>query len=668
MLMDRTTEEIAHFVGLFAVTDEGARYREFFDKFMAAKHLPDDLPSLPALQLDFSAPYLLEGYDPGIAYRPFAPDIVPWSSWTFVEIDSPEIKLKSGAALPNPRLPDLGPAHSAASAKQVIVDIDPLGSVANYMHQGISLSDNDYFSVGSHGLAFRPDRVSDEGIVRLYEAASRISPIPDVEMPGSAEAFAEFARLTADALAAYDPKEQGGSSETESLFVKKDFCLEGTFVNGQEGDAPKLEDFFSFEERSKSGPHSDEPFKPNVTITEHGIVIKDSVTLETGDNVLVNDVVLKNVWTGATVTAVVGDHFEINAIIQINAWWDSDAITDAIASWQKPPSATEAFNIATFERYDPSAEEPDGQDDPDPTFPSYWAVTEIKGDLMIVNWLQQLTFMKDNDIGVVSSSGVTSYVYSGGNTALNGVSLYELGFAYDLIIVGGCVYDLNIIKQLNLMADSDMVGAVAGFQTDGSGTYSTSDNLLWNQAHIYNVGSSGPYEALPAGYQNTAAALANGLHEIDDGVLTDPAFAGQGALRVLYIEGDLVNVQYAEQTNILGDDDQIALALSESGAYADAEWSVATGKNVLINNAAIVDLDSLGKTYVGGEQYSQDLLVQADIISTDPMYGESPDVLVNEAIAFLDDSVDDPAGGNNYMPDNLTTDDAHSDGLHSMIG
>ncbi|WP_348240603.1 hypothetical protein, partial [Salmonella enterica] len=73
-------------------------------------------------------------------------------SWTFVEIDSPEIKLKPGAALPNPRLPDLGPAHSAASAKQVIVDIDPLGSVANYMHQGISLSDNDYFSVGSHGL------------------------------------------------------------------------------------------------------------------------------------------------------------------------------------------------------------------------------------------------------------------------------------------------------------------------------------------------------------------------------------------------------------------------------------------------------------------------------------------------------------------------------------
>ncbi|MGH6860832.1 MAG: ABC transporter transmembrane domain-containing protein, partial [Phyllobacterium sp.] len=64
-------------------------------------------------------------------------------------------------------------------------------------------------------------------------------------------------------------------------------------------------------------------------------------------------------------------------------------------------------------------------------------------------FFQQLTFMQDDDIGVISSSGATSYVYSGSNTATNGISVYEMGFAYDLIVIGGSAYDVNIIEQLN---------------------------------------------------------------------------------------------------------------------------------------------------------------------------------------------------------------------------
>ena len=53
---------------------------------------------------------------------------------------------------------------------------------------------------------------------------------------------------------------------------------------------------------------------------------------------------------------------------------------------------------------------------------------------------------------------------------------------YDLIIVGGNIYDANIIHQLNVLVDNDMIGAVEGFETNGEGSLSSAGNLLWNQA------------------------------------------------------------------------------------------------------------------------------------------------------------------------------------------
>src|SRR5690606_12022420 len=115
-----------------------------------------------------------------------------------------------------------------------------------------------------------------------------------------------------------------------------------------------------------------------------------------------------------------------------------------------------------------------------------------------------------------------------------------------------------------------------------------------------------------------------------------------------------------------GDSDQLALAMHNSGLYTSSDWTVTTGNNALLNLAAITDLDSLGKTYVGGTQYSQELLVQADIISTDPDFGwQNPDALVNEALAFLSDDSDDAedtcADGGYLLPED------QADGLQSML-
>ncbi|MBS3648581.1 hypothetical protein KEU06_08055 [Pseudaminobacter sp. 19-2017] len=674
MLLDRATEAIAHFIGLFSNTVEEARQREAFEQFTAAKGDPGSLKPLPNVELALSVAYEFEGFDPGLVYRPVAPDIISWTNWSSVDFNSQGLSLRPISV--QPEFAHAGRSVASLSAKQATVEIEPLGSVANYLHQGIALADNDYFGVGGHGLTFAPQPAGDGNVFKLLDASSSLSPIPDPGMPGNAMALAKFATETAQALNDFNQDMIAGhigeldGLTAQNTLIEKAESLEGTFVNGRADEAPDLEDYFSLEARREAGPHPEEAFKPNVTITDDGVKIDASVTLDTGSDVLINNAVLKNMWTASTVTAVVGDHIEINAIIQMNAWTDSDMVPAALGGWNKSLAETMAFNIGIFERIENSADKDEPDAEVSKSFPKYWAVTEVTGDLMIVNWLEQITFMKDNDIGILSSSGATSFVYSGSNSAFNSTSIYELGIGYDLIVVGGSVYDVNLIQQVNILSDNDVIGAVPGFETTGEGAYSTSGNLLWNQAQIYNVGTGGPYEALPADYQETADKLAAGKQDIEDGVLSDDAFAGQTALRVLHIEGDLVNFQYVKQTNILGDEDQIALAMHESGAYSDAKWSVTTGNNALINNAAIVDLDSLGKTYVGGDQYSQDFLFQADIIQQDPAFAkQNPDALINEAVAFLDDSMTADADvGDYYTAGRLDPDNMHGDPLASLIG
>ena len=121
-------------------------------------------------------------------------------------------------------------------------------------------------------------------------------------------------------------------------------------------------------------------------------------------------------------------------------------------------------------------------------------MTEIKGDMIFLNWVEQLNFMIDNDIHILSSTGVKTIVTTGENIALNDMSFTELGFHFDLIIVGGSIYDGNIIKQTNILLDDDLIGAVSGFSTNGTAIMSVGGNLLWNQAMIINVGGADRFE------------------------------------------------------------------------------------------------------------------------------------------------------------------------------
>lgn len=665
---DKATEAIAHFIGLFEIKLEEMRLRDAYEEFKALEAAQPEPPELLSVPVKVKAPYELGDFNPEIPYQPLAPELVGVVPWSYVSLSPPQLP-SPGQLVGFSKSAPLPQHWSTATPRTGELQIDPPGSVAVFNSQYIWLSDNDVVSSGGHGLEFSLRTDNSVLLADLVQAAQQASPLDSADEPGSAGEIATFIDTASQELDAYSAEE--GSQE--SLFVAKSGAIDGIYVNGElVEEAPRLEDYRPAPEESRD----DSP----ATITEAsgafaaggGILSVDaSVELEAGGNTLVNSVVLTNNWLQSHVLAVAGDHVELNAIIQINAYHDSDLLSASLNNWtltQGDP--TQAFNIAMFKHLDPSTGENTQAASGD--FPKGWVVTEIKGDLMIVNWLEQFTFMSDEDIAVLACAGATTSIVAGGNTAINKVSLAELGSYYDLIFIGGNVYDANIIQQLNILLDNDVVGAVNGFGTSGQGSASAGGNLLWNYAGIVEAGGATCVKPMPQPYLDALSDLADGKKSAPADVLRDDVFAGLKALKVLYISGDLINLNYIKQTNILGDGDQVALAKNALANGSDADWTISTGSNTLVNHAGIVDVDT-GKTiYTGGSAYSDEVLIQAELIGNEPyLGGQDPDALVNEAVAFLGDDMMAPDPGPQPLDSGPAGSPAietnNADPMHSML-
>lgn len=664
-MMDKFTEEISHFIGFFHISVENARAREAYTEFAFTK-VDLHVDKLSVHTSDFAAPFELLGFEPGFGYRAPAPD--HW--YVPTKAIAPEIIIAAssvGRYIDGGSPPDVFQEAAAAplnTVHYVSPEIDAPGSVVNNFSQAIGLSDDDYFSVGGHGLAYNPTRIDDAAVLEGFDAASALSPLGPLERSSSSDDIIAVIQSVIDLL-----ETASGEGEAVQVHIRAD-SIDGTYVNGKlVEEAPRLEDYRTFDGAEDEAA---EASGSNIWMREDGTaVIEVSVEVETGGNTLINNAVLQNFWTGAKVTLVGADHIEVNAVVQINALWDADSISSAVNDWTHQAAANELFNIASFDHLDTS-------DGPEPVtgagngYPAFWAVTEIEGDLMIVNWLEQIIFMSDDDVGILSSSGVTTSVIAGDNFAINHASVFELGFMYDLIIIGGSVFDANIIHQINVLFDNDTIGAVADFETSGEGSFSSSGNLLWNQARVSTVGDADRFDSLSQEQHSTLASFDNGGGDIAPEVLSNQAFAGLQGLRVLYVSGDLINLQYIRQTNILSDSDQIALAMDAIAPNLEADWRIETGSSALVNNAAIVDLDSVGKTYIGGQQYSEATLFQAELISPHPDFGKpNPDALISEAVLFLDDSLldqDDPQAASDASCTTSDYDGHASDGVNSILG
>ena len=197
-----------------------------------------------------------------------------------------------------------------------------------------------------------------------------------------------------------------------------------------------------------------------------------------------------------------------------------------------------------------------------------------------------------------------------------------------------------------MLLDDDWVsGAVWAADAISGG-----DNYLQNSATISTTGID-TITAMTEAFRAAGEALAAGGNSISAALAADPLFAGKATLSVLYISGDLIEVNAIEQLNYVGDADQVYLALQDFVAGAGDDVTVTTGSNALLNDATITDIGIDSTVLAGGQVYSDALIHQAELIDTEA----APDGVVlsgltNEAIAaFLaSDMIDPPANPDDY--------------------
>ena len=377
-----------------------------------------------------------------------------------------------------------------------------------------------------------------------------------------------------------------------------------------------------------------------------------------GGNTASNGAYIVDLTDSARTMLVMGDYFKTNAIFQTNSYMDNDHVTVGGTGASITTGGNQATNIADFVQH-PGVYE---------SMPSYfagpdWSVDVVHGDYFNVRALVQSNYLSDNDVTMQSSASTHYEIHAGQNELGNYVLINDGNFNYDLIIVSGSYHGMNVIFQNNILYNNDTV-QMTGDGIDTNQTVSTGDNQLTNTATIEHYGGD---KALPWN-----SSLDDLIHSISCGATElDPSFgrliAGNGGtLDILYVTGDYYDVNAIWQTNIVSDAN-MAIQLQGSpsavtaGYYGDsmATQNVATGGNVLSNDAAIVDVGNTN-THINGQVYGDSILVQANLVNqdSDHVAQTDPQALVPEVIAFVGQ---DDAANNSDPQHHATTTLPHDD-------
>ncbi|MGP9819633.1 hypothetical protein ACTZWW_06435 [Salinarimonas sp. NSM] len=358
-----------------------------------------------------------------------------------------------------------------------------------------------------------------------------------------------------------------------------------------------------------------------------------------GGNEATNVAIIQDLNELSLQTIVFGDWYTLDAIVQINAIMDVDALTTFGAQMASTAASLASggdvdwgggnrlTNIAEFleEDVDLGALELPGRGG------LQWTIDVLDGDFWDVKAIYQTNWIVDDDLYSKTTYEYFSQVRLGENVSFNLVDFFQAVGDYDLIVIGGNYYAANWIVQANVLLDSD--GVLLG-HLGGGGVQSgaTGQNQLTNDALIAHYGGGG-FQAL----DGDLAAFVQRLmtdDTIDPTDWWDLNGVGSGAMRVLYVTGDYYDVNLISQLNVVSDADALAQVLPADAVFQEdgAEQWVATGGNALVNQAIIVDTGSVVATHVGGDVYEEDFLVQAEIVIDDADYED--DALASEVVAF----------------------------------
>lgn len=666
---DGITEIVAHFIGYFEIRAEDARYRPDFDRFSREAEAQPAEEKLDPHRLDFRDGLSLGRFAPEVTYVPPTHAIGPGSLTYSVAFAPIAVPLPRDAAVAPDAVPTGTPAAMAMAQPHLIAP----GSTIAIVSQIKYLMDDDTLVVGDHPFeaAMRLDSHGElEGLAaRALDVSSGLADITDLR------SVKQMVDMVEDASAMAHTLGEDDFGPLDSLLLNVGERIDGHFSNGAAVDAPvTLADMFTATRKADGEPQpaadADAPHAALLTID--AATLPAIMTVSSGGNVAWNEAAIVNAGLPSSVVAVVGDYHRIDAIFQTNVLRDIDTIDGAWPAQNLSIGGNVVQNSASFVNQSHEArtgEASGGNGAGDGGFPQNWNVATVEGDMIFLSWVQQYNFTSDNDTQILTAMGTYTFISSGLNIGVNAMSFADLGLYYDLVFIGGSLYDGNFISQTNVLLDSDNL-SVEGGSSASRGNAATGENILWNEASIENIGPDVWTQGLPAHYRDAATGLAAGDKQMPDGFRTDDALDGLGNLKVLYVTGNVYDIHSISQVNIVGDADDLAIYEASLLKAQDSVWQVSTGHNMLVNKATIIDYDSLGNTaYVGGEIYSDAVLIQAEIVEglTDRLDLRG-DALANEVIAFLDDHTDLASRFDDHPAIHTMTDAGASyDVMHSVL-
>ncbi|MGO6668397.1 hypothetical protein ELI54_22875 [Rhizobium ruizarguesonis] len=644
MHIEKISEIIAHFIGLFEMTTDEMRLRTNYAEGAGPGADGPALPDQDAYTAAFSSDLQLRDYDPGVIYKSGSYDIEYGPARHLGRVFEDSLEKLAAIAAKDIPLPHFGdPTDIVLTDEPELTVFAGPGSAISHAIQVNVLYDDDYLDMTSSVHAPRDTSFVIEQLADFSTKAEIFTPFASLHRTDTYDGALKIAEdLESYIQNAQNTEDSGTTSlgtDATHNFVRVDPEVNDTvYVNGKaETDIPVLDDFLPDRGLAKL---QEEPYDNNTSV-EQTDPTGNSLDVTAGANLLVNVASVINTGVIASVTAVMGNYHQVDAISQTFVYSDHDEFASALhASGHSAEEAgTVAKNIALFEHSTFEASSHADTDAAEPTFPSSWRVSVIDGDVSFVQWIEQYHFVSDNDTMTVTTSGSETTVLTGGNTSIDFSSFFGMGMQYDLVIIGGNVLDINSITQISLLYDNDCVLAEDGADIQ------TGNNLIWNFASIHNVGTDSPFAAMPDYIVETQKAIEDRDPNMPEGLSFDVNFQGYAGLNVLYITGNLYDMTIIKQVSILGDSDDVTQAASAIlDINPDATVTIDTGSNAVINIAEIVDYDSFGQTtYLAGQLYSDAILIQGGLVEHDTTEPQpADDRLANEVIAFLDN--DDPAG------------------------
>ncbi len=645
MSFDSVTEKIAHFIGTFDLTIEQARLRDQYEEFTAMRRkaeleeLEDPIKIRVKAELDL---------DPG-KYGPLSylintpppnPELPP-------DVEGPA--LQTVVALPPPPAPGSPlPDAAMAEAAQAVIILEPqlvtelIGSAVTYTFQSIFLRDNDVVGEGD----FRDP----EQLTALAEAA--------MEIAMSMHAFSSLSFAISDYLSVEyveDMAEQMLApvhAEVEGAVVYQFHGEDamGVIVNGEYVDeAPVWEDLLPVHHQPEDEEEdaSPDPY-PVEWDQDANPEFSDGHEVIVGGNLAINAVSATVAWVDAPYIAVGGKSIELTMVSQVAVVSDMDEGT-------KGESGTKVVQSSSIEVEGNAAYwVSEGGEDA----PGLVHVDWIHGDLIVANFVKQTIDATDIDHIETEISASTTLYAMGDNELVDVTNILQLGSYYDLVMIDGDMISVDAFVQTLVLMDDDIVTGGLPEPLDGS-----DENLVMNEVSLLTEGED-THELMQAPMAEAMALKESDMEALEDALMNDPMFAGMEQMRVLKVDGSLVQLNVVEQSTMLADQDDVHL----SGPNAD-ETEVIAGSNALLNAANITKagVDSVVMAQDGS--YSDLLLHQASLM--DMPTNEEISEMTNEAIAALMDEMGMPGhgaeigpNGNDLTPSEMAN---ASDGLQTML-